>query len=46
MPRLTGTPGPVRWAGPPRPGTHDAEVYGLLGLDRAQLHELSAAGVS
>mgnify|MGYP000049352277 CR=1 FL=1 len=46
VPRLTGTPGAVRWAGPPRPGTHNSEVYGgLLGLSDQVLHELEAAGV-
>lgn len=46
VPKLTGTPGSVRWAGPPRPGSHNAEVYrGLLGLSDSQLHELSATGV-
>jgi formyl-CoA transferase len=46
VPKLTGTPGAVRWAGPPRPGTHNAEVYGeLLGLSDPRLHELEAAGV-
>jgi formyl-CoA transferase len=46
VPRLTRTPGSVRWAGPPRPGTHNAEIYsGLLGMSDPQLHELEAAGV-
>jgi formyl-CoA transferase len=46
VPVLTATPGSIRWAGPPRPGTHNAEVYGgLLGMSNPQLHELEAAGV-
>jgi formyl-CoA transferase len=46
VPKLSATPGSVRWAGPPRPGVHNAEVYGdMLGLSAPQLHELEAAGV-
>jgi formyl-CoA transferase len=41
VPKLSATPGQVRWSGPPRPGTHNDAVYGdLLGLsedERAQL---------
>ncbi len=45
-PQLSATPGTLRWAGPPRPGTHNAEVYGeLLGLGADDLAELAAAGV-
>lgn len=46
VPKLSATPGAVRWAGPPRPGAHNAEVYGeLLGLSAGRLAELEAAGV-
>jgi formyl-CoA transferase len=45
-PQLSATPGALRWAGPPRPGSHNDEVYGeLLGLDAAALAELSDEGV-
>jgi formyl-CoA transferase len=44
-PRLSDTPGAVRWAGPAL-GQHTAEVLGeLAGLDDAELDELSQAGV-
>ncbi len=46
MPKLDRTPGTVRWAGPPRPGTHNGEVLtGLLGVSEETLADLSAAGV-
>lgn len=46
VPVLDGTPGSVRWAGPARPGSHNAEVYcGLLGLSGAELGELTDTGV-
>jgi formyl-CoA transferase len=46
VPKLTATPGSVRWAGRPRPGADNAEVYGeLLGLDEARLAELAQAGI-
>ena len=46
VPKLTRTPGSVRWAGPPHPGAHNAEVYReLLGLSEQRLDELEAAGV-
>jgi formyl-CoA transferase len=46
VPKLTATPGSVRWAGRPRPGTDNTAVYGeLLGLDEAALTELTQAGI-
>jgi formyl-CoA transferase len=46
VPKLTATPGSVRWAGRPRPGADNAAVYGeLLGLDEARLAELAQAGI-
>lgn len=43
IPKLDRTPGSVRWAGPPRPGTHNTEVYtGLLGLSDDELGKLVA----
>ncbi|MCW2583777.1 MAG: CoA transferase [Klenkia sp.] len=45
-PQLSETPGTVRWAGPPRPGSHNTEVYGeLLGLTADDLTELAQQGV-
>ena len=46
VPKLSATPGTIRRAGPPRPGCHNAEVYGeLLGLGPAELAELTDQGV-
>ncbi|WP_408637367.1 CaiB/BaiF CoA transferase family protein [Nocardia aurea] len=45
VPRLSDTPGGVRWGGPSRPGTHTDEVLGeLLGYDGERLAALHAAG--
>ncbi len=44
-PKLSETPGSVRWAGP-KLGEHNAEVYGeLLGYDTRKLDDLKARGV-
>jgi len=46
VPKLSATPGTIRRAGPPRPGCHNAEVYGeLLGLGPSELAELTDQGV-
>ncbi|MEU8804361.1 CaiB/BaiF CoA-transferase family protein [Spirillospora sp. NPDC048819] len=46
VPKFSATPGSVRWAGPPEPGTHNADVYGeLLGLTVNDLEELADEGV-
>lgn len=46
MPVLDRTPGRVRWAGPPIPGSHNAEVYrGLLGMTDHQLDALRESGI-
>jgi formyl-CoA transferase len=45
VPKLSATPGSVRWTGPAL-GQHNDEVYGdLLGLDDARRAELGAAGI-
>ena len=44
-PLLSDSPGAVRWAGPPRPGSHNAEVYAeLLGYGPGRLADLDAEG--
>jgi crotonobetainyl-CoA:carnitine CoA-transferase CaiB-like acyl-CoA transferase len=44
-PRLSETPGAIRWAGPAL-GAHNREVYsGELGLSDAELHRLKATGI-
>jgi crotonobetainyl-CoA:carnitine CoA-transferase CaiB-like acyl-CoA transferase len=46
VPRLTGTPGAIRHAGARQPGADNEEIYlGRLGLERAELDRLRAAGV-
>jgi crotonobetainyl-CoA:carnitine CoA-transferase CaiB-like acyl-CoA transferase len=46
VPRLTATPGEVRWAGPARPGQHNEEIYGRrLGLSPEALADLRVRGV-
>jgi succinyl-CoA:(S)-malate CoA-transferase subunit B len=44
VPRLSDTPGRVKWLGPP-PESHNDEVYrGLLGLSAADIAALRASG--
>ena len=44
-PRLSETPGAIRWAGPAL-GAHNREVYaGELGLSDAEMERFSQAGV-
>jgi formyl-CoA transferase len=46
VPKLSGTPGAVRWSATWEEGSHNRDVYGgLLGLSDAELDELSAEGV-
>jgi crotonobetainyl-CoA:carnitine CoA-transferase CaiB-like acyl-CoA transferase len=45
VPRLSATPGAIRWSGPAK-GSANARVYGdLLGLDAAERATLAEAGV-
>ncbi|GAB2931886.1 CoA transferase [Rhodococcus aerolatus] len=44
-PRLSDTPGGVRWAGAPAPGHHNDEVWAELGLDAAERDALREEGV-
>jgi len=44
-PRLSATPGSVRWSGPAL-GAHNAEIYGdLLGIDAAERERLERSGI-
>lgn len=45
IPKLSETPGRIKWAGPDI-GAHNDEIYmGLLGLSREELDRLTQAGV-
>jgi formyl-CoA transferase len=45
VPRLSDTPGGVRWSGPSQPGQHNGEVYGELGIDAVRLRDLEQGGI-
>jgi formyl-CoA transferase len=46
VPLFSKTPGTVRWAGAPTPGTHNEEVYQeLLNLDADAVTKLAAEGI-
>ncbi len=45
VPKLSGTPGRIRWAGP-RLGEHNAQVYGeILGLSATEISRLHTEGI-
>jgi formyl-CoA transferase len=46
IPKLSRTPGKIRWPGPTRMGQHNEEIYGgKLGIARERLAELKEKGV-
>jgi len=46
IPKLSRTPGKIRWPGPTRMGHHNEEIYsGKLGIARERLAELKEKGV-
>ena len=46
VPKMTGTPGIVKWGGRPEPGYDNAAVYGeILGLGADDLDQLARTGV-
>lgn len=45
-PKLSKTPGEIRWPGPTQMGSHNQEVYGeILGKNKEQINTLMDAGV-
>ena len=46
MPKLTRTPGTVRWSAPWQEGSHNEEIYGgLLGIGDDEIAVLREEGV-
>lgn len=46
FPKLSESPGAVRWAGPPELGQHNEEIYGgILGLSSAKMADLKARNI-
>lgn len=46
FPKLSQTPGEIRWAGPTELGQHNSEVYGeIMGKSDAELEEMRNAGI-
>ena len=46
FPKLSKTPGEIRWAGPEKLGQHNAEVYGhLLNMSEEEMSALANKGV-
>jgi formyl-CoA transferase len=46
LPKLSRTPGKIRWPGPTRMGQHNEEIYGdLLGMSKERLAELKEKGI-
>ena len=44
LPKLSETPGAVRWLGP-KLGEHNVEIFSELGLDESEIADLASKGV-